>query len=321
MRAILRRRYGGPEVLTLETIDPPTPDDGQVLVRVHAASVNAYDWHLLRGKPYVARPSEGLFRPRDPAMGVDLAGVVEAVGAGVHGLAVGDRVFGGRTGAFREVVAARTVVRMPEDLSFEAAAAAPMAGLTALQGLRDKAGLRSGEHVLVAGAGGGVGTFAVQIARALGADRVTATTSGDKAELLRSLGADEVIDYRAVDPTRAVRDVDVVLDVGGHGRLSAWRRTLTPTGRIVLVGPGRGDWLGPINRVVTAAIGSRFQRQKALPFLSHTSPDDLAAMADLLGAGRVRSVIDRVYPLEDTPAAVAHVESGSVKGKVVIAVA
>jgi NADPH:quinone reductase-like Zn-dependent oxidoreductase len=254
-------------------------------------------------------------------MGVDFAGVVEAVGPAVHGLAVGDRVLGGRTGAFADLVAAREVVAMPADLSFEAAAAAPMAGLTALQGLRGKAALRPGEHVLVAGAGGGVGTFAIQIAKALGAGTVTATTSGDKAELLRSLGADRVVDYRAEDPTRVVRDVDVVLDVGGHGRLSAWRRTLTPTGRIVLVGPGRGDWAGPINRVLTAAIGSRFQRQKALPFLSHTSREDLAALGDLLASGAVRPVIDGAYPLEETAAAIARVESGAVRGKVVIAVA
>ena len=320
MRAILRRRYGGPDVLTLERRDVPTPLDDQVLVRVHAASVNAYDWHMLRGKPYVARLTEGLRRPKAPEMGVDCAGVIEAVGAAVDGLRVGDRVFGARIGAFGEYVAGRMFVPIPEGVSVEDAAAAPMAGLTALQGLRRKGDVQPGEHVFVSGAGGGVGTFAVQLACAMGA-RVTASTTADKIELLHSLGAERVIDYRREEVSQVVRDVDVFLDIGGHGRLSTLRRTLSPTGRIVLVGPGRGDWLGPITRVGTAAIGSRFSGRKVLPFLADTTTEDLTAMANYLGSRRVTPVIDRVYPLEDTGAAIAHVESGRVTGKVVIAVA
>jgi NADPH:quinone reductase-like Zn-dependent oxidoreductase len=321
MRAILRRRYGGPEVLTLEDLAVPTPLDDQVLVRVHAASVNAYDWHMLRGKPYLARLTEGLRRPKAPEMGVDCAGVVEAVGSKVEGIRIGDRVFGGRNGAFGEYVAGRNFVRMPDDLSFEDAASIPMAALTALQGLRDKAGLQPGEHVLVTGAGGGVGTSAVQLARALGAGRVTATTSRDKLEHVRSIGADEVLDHEAQDVTTVVRDVDVLFDVGGHGRLSQLRRTLSPTGRIVLVGPGRGEWLGPVSRVVTAALGSRFTRQKALPFLSHHDTDDLTVLRGFLESGALRPVVERTYPLESTADAIAHLESGRVRGKVVIAVA
>ena len=321
MRAILRRRYGGPDVLMLEDLDVPTPLDDQVLVRVHAASVNAYDWHMLRGKPYLARLTEGLRRPKAPEMGVDCAGVVEAVGSAVDGLRVGDRVFGGRNGAFGEYVAGRNFVRMPDELSFEDAASIPMAALTALQGLRDKARLQPGEHVLVTGAGGGVGTYGVQLARALGAGRVTATTSRDKLDHVRALGADQVIDHGAEDVTASVRDVDVLLDVGGHGRLSQLRRTLSPTGRIVLVGPGRGDWLGPVSRVVTAALGSRFARQKAHPFLSHHSTDDLVVLRDFVESGALRPVVERTYPLASTGEAIAHVESGRAKGKVVIAVA
>jgi NADPH:quinone reductase-like Zn-dependent oxidoreductase len=320
MRAIRRHRYGGPEVLTLDHIDAPTPTEDQVLVRVHAASVNAYDWHLLRGKPYLARLTEGVRRPKDPATGVDAAGIVEAVGPNVTDLQVGDRVFGGRNGAFGEYVAGRSFVRIPDGVSFEDAAAVPMAATTALQGLRDKGRLQPGQHVLVSGAGGGVGTFAVQLACAMGA-RVTATTSGDKAELLRSLGAERVIDYRREEVTEVVRDVDVLLDVGGHGRLSALRRTLSPTGRIVLVGPGHGDWLGPVSRVGTAAIGSLFTGRKALPFLSDTRTADLATLAEHLASRHVTPVIDRVYPLEQTAAAIAHVESGGVRGKVIIQVA
>ena len=320
MRAILRRRYGGPDTLTLEDIDVPTPLDDQVLVRVHAASVNAYDWHMLRGKPYLARLTEGLRRPKDPATGVDAAGVVEAVGSAVDGLRVGDRVFGGRNGAFGEYVAGRSFVRIPDGVSFEEAATAPMAGLTALQGLSRKGDLQPGEHVFVSGAGGGVGTFAVQLACAMGA-RVTASTTGDKVELLRSLGAERVIDYRHETVTEVVRDVDLYLDIAGEGRLSSLRRTLSPTGRIVLVGPGRGDWLGPIARVGTAAIGSWFSGRKALPFLAETTTADLAVLAEFLGSRRVTPVIDRVYPLEETAEAIAHVESGRARGKVVIAVA
>lgn len=321
MRAILRRRYGGPEVLTLEQVHPPTPKDDQVLVRVHAASVNAYDWHMLRGKPYVARLTEGLRRPKAPEMGVDCAGIVEAIGPAVAELRVGDQVYGGRTGAFADYVAGNSFVRMPAGLTFEEAAAVPMAALTALQGLRDKAGLQSGQHVLVTGAAGGVGTFAIQIARALGAGTVTATTSRDKIDHVRSLGADRVIDHGAEDVTRVVRDVDVLLDVGGQGRLSALRRTLSPTGRIVLVGPGRGDWLGPVSRVATAALGSMVAARKALPFLSSTSAADLSVLRELIEADRVRPVVDRTYPLEDAASAIAHLESGTVRGKVVIAVA
>lgn len=320
MRAIRRHVYGGPEVLRLEDVERPSLPDDRVLVRVHAASVNAYDWHLLRGKPYVARVTDGLRRPRDPAMGVDLAGVVEEIGPAVTDLRVGDRVFGGRSGAFADYVAARSVVRMPDGLSFEEAAAVPMAGLTALQGLRDKAGVRAGEHVLVLGAGGGVGSFGVQIAKALGAT-VSATTSADKRGFVAALGADRVLDHDADDVIREVRDVDVVLDVGGRRRLSELRRTLTPTGRIVLVGPGAGDWLGPLTRVATAAVGSWFTGRKALPFLSSTSTDDLVALRDLVEAGAVRPSIDRTYPLEATGEAIARVERGQARGKVVIAVA
>jgi NADPH:quinone reductase-like Zn-dependent oxidoreductase len=317
MKAFVNHRYGSSDVMRLEEVPRPEAVEERVLVRIHARSVNAHDWHMLRGKPYIARPSAGWIRPKDTVLGLDAAGVVEAVGPGVTDLAVGDEVFGSRSGAFAEYVSGKNFVRKPASLSFEEAAAIPTAGFTALQALRDKADVQPGDHVLVNGAGGGVGTFAVQIAKAMGAD-VTATTSSGNVELMRSLGADHVIDHRRENVAAGPLRYDVILDVGGTPSLGRLARVLSPTGRLVIIGPGTGQWIGPIARILGAVVRSRFSKQRLIPFLAHVDRDDLVVLRDYVEAGAVRPVIDRTFPFEQTPDAVRYVEAGKARGKVVI---
>ncbi len=320
MRAIVQDRYGSPDILRYDEIDAPALTADQVLVRVRASSVNAYDWHMLRGKPYVARVGEGLRRPKTSrVLGLDVAGIAEAVGANVTHVKPGDRVFGARSGAFAEMVAGQTMITMPERLSFEHAAAVPIAGFTALQGLRDKGGIQAGQRVLINGAGGGVGTFAVQIAKAFGAE-VTAVTSTGKLDLMRTLGADHVVDYTADDFTRAADRYHLILDTGGNRSLSRLRRALTATGRIVMVAPAPGDVLGPIARMAAAVITSRFSAQKAIGFLATANRDDLIVLRDLIEAGKLTPVIDRTYPFDQIPEAIRYMEGGRARGKVVITV-
>jgi NADPH:quinone reductase-like Zn-dependent oxidoreductase len=295
----------------------PTPTGEQVLVRVRASSANAHDWHMLRGKPYLARLSEGFLAPKSHEIGLDVAGVVEAVGAAVTHVKPGDLVFGSRYGAFAEYVAGKNMLPMPSGLSFEEAAAIPTAGFTALQGLRDRAQLQAGQRVAINGAGGGVGTFAVQIAKALGAD-VTAVTGPRAVEAIRSLGADRVIDYSREDFTSERGAYDVILDIGGNRRLSHLRRALTPTGRLVMVAPQPGNWIGPIARIAGAALTTRLGRQPAIPYLAVPNRDDLQVLADQTEAGKLRPIVDRVFPFEQVPAAIRYLESGGVIGKVVI---
>ena len=317
MRAFARDRYGSPDVLELQEVARPELTDEGVLVRVHATSVNAYDWHMLRGKPYIARLDEGVRRPKSSILGLDVAGIVEAVGAAVTHVQPGDRVFGSRSGAFAEYVSGRSMVSMPANLTFEQAAAVPVAGQTALQGLRDRAGVKAGQRVLINGAGGGVGTFAVQIAKAYGAE-VTAVTGPRRVDMVRSIGADRIIDYTTDDFTRDGQRYDVVFDVGGNRPLSHLRRALTPDGTAILVAPAAGQWIGPIARVIGAVVTSRFRRQKVRPFLSSVSRDDLLVLKDLVESGKVTPVVDRVYPFEEVPEAIRHVEGGHAAGKVVI---
>jgi NADPH:quinone reductase-like Zn-dependent oxidoreductase len=319
MKAFVRDRYGSPDVLRLEELPMPDVPDEAVLVRVRASSVNAYDWHVLRGKPYLARLSEGLRAPKERRLGLDVAGEVEAVGSGVTDLAVGDRVFGSRIGAFGEYVASRNMVRMPAGLTVEQAAAVPVAGLTALQGLRDKAGLQADERVLVIGAGGGVGTMAVQVAKAMGAE-VTAVTNPDGLEVVLAIGADAVVDYTREDVARRRERYDVIFDIGGRQRLSALRGLLTSRGRVVLVAPQPGQWIGPVARVVGAAMTSRFSSRKVLPFLSATRTGDMEHLRDLTEAGKLTPVVDRTYPFEQTPDAIRRMEAGRARGKIVITV-
>jgi NADPH:quinone reductase-like Zn-dependent oxidoreductase len=320
MKAIVKDRYGSPDVLRVEDVDKPQLSaDDAVLVRVHATALNAHDWHMLRGKPYLARLSEGFRTPKERFLGLDFAGIAEEVGPKVTGIGAGDRVFGSRYGAFAEYVSSRNVVPMPANLSFEEAAAVPTAGMTALQGLRDKGALQAGERVLVNGAGGGVGSFAVQLAKALGAE-VTAVTSAKHLELARSIGADEVIDYAREDFTRRSGRYDLILDIGGNRRLAAMRRALTAAGRIVMVAPQPGQWIGPIARIVGAVITSRLGRRPATAYLADVRKDDLLTLKELIEAGKVKPIIDRTYRFEQIPEGIRYVESGAAAGKVVITV-
>jgi NADPH:quinone reductase-like Zn-dependent oxidoreductase len=319
MRAVRQTGYGdAAKVLRLEEVEKPIPADDQVLVRVHASSVNSGDWRVVYAKPFIVRPMSGLRRPRDPSLGGDLAGVVEAVGAGVTHLSPGDEVYGVRSGAFAEYVATKHVVRKPSNLSFEEAAAVPIAALTALQALRDKGGLQPGHHVLINGAGGGVGTYAVQIAKAMGA-KVTGTTRGDKVELVRSLGADEVVDYSRDDVTKRGPQFDLIVDCGGRPSMRALRRTLRPGGLFVQVGAAKGP-LGILGRL--AAIRLRaLVGQRGLFFVSKASTDDFDTIREWIEAGKVRPVIERTYRLDEIAEAIRYAATEQVTGKVVIKVA
>jgi NADPH:quinone reductase-like Zn-dependent oxidoreductase len=317
MKAIVKDRYGSPGVLQLQDIDKPAVTDEGVLVRVRATSINAHDWHMLRGKPYLARLSEGFRAPKERQLGLDVAGIVEEIGARVTHVKPGDAVFGSRYGASAEYVSGKNMVPMPAGLTFEQAAAVPTAGQTALQGLRDHGALQAGQRVAILGAGGGVGSFAVQIARALGAD-VTAVTSTRNVETMRSIGADHVIDYTRDDFTRGTHRYDLILDVGGTRRLSAMRRALTPTGRIVMVAPQPGQWIGPIARILGAVITTRLGAKPARAFLAQPNRDDLLVLKEFIEAGKVTPVIDRTYPFDQIPEAVRYVEAGHAQGKVVI---
>ena len=323
MKAIVRERYGSPDVLKLRDIDRPVIDDDGVLVRVRAASINAYDWHMMRGRPSLVRLMTGLRKPKSTAMGVDLAGEVEAVGKNVTEFRPGDEVFGQRVGALAEYVcgsAKSFLVPKPAGLTFEQAAAVPMAASTALQGLRDKGQIKPSQRVLINGASGGVGTFAVQIAKAFGA-HVTAVCSTRNVDQARSLGADEVIDYTREDFTRGGRKYDVILDVASSGSLSSRRRALEPNGTLVGVGAANNDGTASIVAgLLETAVLSRFGNQKMPFFLAKNSKEDLLVLKELIEAGKVRPVIDRTYPLNQTAEAIRYLETGHARAKVVITV-
>ncbi|HYN90226.1 MAG TPA: NAD(P)-dependent alcohol dehydrogenase [Ardenticatenaceae bacterium] len=321
MKAMVITRYGSPDVLELQDIDRPVVGDDDVLVRVRAASVNPYDWHIMRGLPYLVRTDSGLRRPKNTRLGVDLAGQVEAVGKNVSQFQPGDEVFGGRWGAFAEYVVGqeRHFVLKPANLPFEQAAAVAAAGCTALQALRNKGRLQPGQRVLINGAAGGVGTFAVQIARAFGAD-VTGVCSTRNLDMIRSLGADHVIDYTREDFTRLGQRYDLILDVAANRSLLEYRRVLDANGILVLVGAPDGRWLGPVARPLGALVLSRFVSQKMLPFLAKQTKGDLAALKELIEAGKITPVVDRIYPLSQTPDAIRYLETGHARGKVVITI-
>jgi NADPH:quinone reductase-like Zn-dependent oxidoreductase len=325
MLAVVYHEYGGPEVLKLESTDRLLPNETQVLIQVRAAAANALDWHVMRGSPYLMRLDAGLRAPHDPRMGVDVSGVVVAVGNKVTRFKPGDEVFGVAPGAFAEYALASEgrLVTKPANLSFEQAAAIPVAAMTALQGLRDEAKVQPGQKVLINGASGGVGTFAVQIAKALGAD-VTGVCSARNVELVRSLGADRVIDYKREDFTRGTERYDVVLDVVGIHSLNAMRGVLKPTGVLVLVGgggPDAGNWIGALGRPVKAFFLSPFVDQQMSFFISNVNPEDLGVVTALIEAGKVRAVLDRTYALAETAEAIRYMETGRARAKVIIAVA
>ncbi len=327
MKAIRFYRYGPPEVLELADIDVPAVGDDEVLVRVRAASVNPLDWHFMRGAPYLVRAMAGLSRPRASAtrLGADMAGSVEAVGRNVTGFRPGDEVFGGLEdrGTLAEYLSIRhdgVVLTKPAGLSFEQAAAVPVAGFTALQALRDKGRIQAGQQVLINGAAGGVGTFAVQLAKAFGAV-VTGVCSTGNAELVASLGADQVIDYTREDFTRTGRRYDLLVDIAGNRTLAQTRRVLAPRGVLVGVGgPNKGRWVGPLARSARMAVLSPAVSQRMVFFLAHQNKDDLAVLRDLLRSGKVTPVIDRTYPLSQAAEAIGYLEQGHARGKVVLTI-
>ena len=324
MLAIVYHEYGTADVLRLERVEKLLPNDTQVLVRVRAAAANPLDWHYLRGTPYVMRIDGGVRYPHDPRVGVDLAGVVEAVGAKVTQFKPGDEVFGLGNGAFGEYALAyeHRLARKPPGLSFEQAAAIPVAAGTALQSLREKGKVGPGRKVLINGASGGVGTFAVQIAKSFGAE-VTGVCSTRNVELVRSLGADRVIDYKVEDFTRRPERYDVIVDNVGIHDLSDLRRPLTPTGILVLVGgggPDAGNWIGPLARPLKALLMSPFIDQEVSMLLADIRTADLALLAGLVESGQMKTVIDRRYRLEQVPEAIRYLEAGRARGKVIIEV-
>jgi NADPH:quinone reductase-like Zn-dependent oxidoreductase len=319
MRAIVNTRYGSPDVLELREIDKPRPDSSDVLVRVKAASVNPLDWHFMRGVPYVLRVAgSGMRKPKATVRGVDVAGLVEAVGAEVTGFQVGQEVFGGLEGAFAEYAcgAEQKLARKAAGLTFAQAAAVPIAGCTALQALRDHGQIKSGQSVLINGAAGGVGTFTVQIAKAFAAE-VTGVCSTGNIELVRSLGADHVIDYTADDFTKGLR-YDLIIDCVGNHALADLRRALTTTGTLVMVGGDTGNWLGPLIRPLQALALSRFIKQRLRFFIANINKADLVALSELVDDGKLTPVIDRTYPLNETPEAIRYLETRHARGKTVI---
>ena len=325
MKAIVYCDYGLPN-LKLQEIEKPTPADDQLLVRVRAASVNPYDWHFVEGTPKIMRlMGVGLRKPKDTRLGVDFAGTVEAVGKNVTQFKPGDDVFGGRGGAFAEYVcprAYRAVAIKPANITFEQAASVNIAGITALQALRDKGNVQPWQKVLINGASGGVGTFAVQIAKSLGAD-VTGVCSTKNVDLVRSLGADHVIDYTKEDFAKGEQRYDVILDNVPNHSLSECRRILNPNGKYVMIGgggPNDSRWIGPFGRVINTMILSPFVSQKMGMMMADPSQKDLAVLADMMQSGKVKPVIDRTYKLSEVPEAIRYLEQGHARGQVLITV-
>ena len=322
MKAIVQDRYGSADVLRLRDIDRPELGNDDVLVRVLAAGVDPGVWHLMTGLPYLVRLGFGLRAPKTPVRGMDVAGRVEEVGENVTQLEVGDEVFGTCNGSFAEYARATEdkLALKPANLSFEQAAAVPVSACTALHALRDSGEVRAGQKVLIVGASGGVGTFAVQLAKAFGA-QVTGVCSTTKLELVRSIGADQVIDYTRDDFSQMGERYDLILDIAGNRSLSLLRSALTPEGTLVIVGgEGGGPWLGGTDRQIRALILSPFVRHNLRNFISVENKGDLLVLKELIESGKVTPVIDRTYPLREAPDAIRYLEDGHARGKVVIKV-
>ncbi|TMK19377.1 MAG: NAD(P)-dependent alcohol dehydrogenase [Actinobacteria bacterium] len=322
MKAIVQGSYGSADVLELRDIDIPVVGDHDVLVRVHAAGVDIGVWHVMAGKPYLLRViGFGLRKPKVPLRGRDVAGVVEAMGKNVTRFQPGDEVFGTADGSFAEYASApeARLARKPANLTFEQAAAVPISGGTALQGLR-KGDIQSGQEVLIVGASGGVGSFAVQLAKTFGA-KVTGVSSTAKMDFVRSLGADDVIDYTHEDFADGTRQWDLVLDTGGRRSLSDLRRALTPKGTLVIVGgEGGGNVLGGFDRNIRSGLASKFVSQRLTMLTSKERGEDFEALRELIEAGKVTPVIDRIYPLNEAPEAIRYLQEGHARGKIVLTV-
>ncbi|HKJ17356.1 MAG TPA: NAD(P)-dependent alcohol dehydrogenase [Xanthomonadales bacterium] len=321
MKSIQYHCYGSPEVLRLENVDIPQLQDNEVLVKVKAASVNPLDWHFMRGKPYIMRLIAGIGAPRDPNLGVDFAGTVEAVGSNVTRFRPGEQVFGSASGAFGEYVRfkeERGVAIKPVNISHKQAAAVPIAGVTALQGLRDHGQVRAGQKVLINGASGGVGTFAVQIAKAMGAE-VTGICSTRNVELVRSIGADYVIDYTRQDFTQLEKRYDVILDNVGNHSIGDLRRVMEPKGTLVTVGTSsKGNFIGPLWRPLRTSLIDPFVGQQLKNFTARMKHEDMVALAELMRAGELTPVIDQEFSLRQIRDAISYSESGHARAKIVI---
>jgi len=320
MLAAMSRCYGSPDVVTLEKIEKPMPAANEVLVKVKAAAVNPLDWHELRGSPFIMRLGEGLGKPDDPDLGVDFAGVIEAVGDQVSNFKVGDEVFGGWGGAFAEYLAMpsdRGIAKKPNNITFAEAAAMPIAALTALQALVDEGNLQAGQRVLINGASGGVGTYAVQIAKAMGA-HVSGVCSTRNVAMVKSLGADQVFDYKKENYTTSNQMFDLIIDLVGNHPLSANRSVLQKNGTMVIVGGPKGDWFGPFKTPLQALITDSFVDQKLGMFIASLRQKDLTTLAEMAQAGTLTSRIDRYYDLDEIAEALRYSESGRARGKIII---
>jgi NADPH:quinone reductase-like Zn-dependent oxidoreductase len=322
MKAIVYRNYGPPDVLKYEEIETPAAKDNEVLIRVRAASLNPVDWHFMRGTPYIGRIMMGLRKPKFTSLGFDVSGTVEAVGRDVTQFKSGDQVFGGCRGAFAQYVSTTesSLVAKPDNVTFEQAASAPVASLTALQGIRDKGHMKAGQTVLINGASGGVGTFAVQIGKAFGA-QVTGVCSTKNVDLVRSIGADEVIDYTQEDFTKRKERYDIIFDCVGNHSLLACRRVLNPKGTYLIIGGPDGRWIGALARPINALVLSPFVSQKMFMFLTKRNQQDLIIVRDLMEDGKVKPVIDKCYSLSEVAEAIRYLEQGHARGKVVVTTA
>ena len=323
MKAIVQDKYGSVDVLRLRDVEIPQPGDDELLIRVHAAGLDPGVWHLMTGLPYLVRlMGFGLRRPKIRIRGMDVAGTVEAAGKTVTQFKQGDSVYGTCDGSFAEYARTRAerLAPKPANLSFEQAAAVPISGMTALNGLRDVGGLQPEQKVLIIGAAGGVGTYAVQLAKAFGA-AVTGVCSTSKAELVRDIGAEEVIDYTREDFTKGARRFDLILDTAGRRPLSHLRRALTPQGTLVIVGGEGGDrWLGGFQRQIFAPLRALFTEQKLMGLVSKERQQDLLTLKDLIEAGKLTPVIDKTYPLSEAPQAIRYLEQGHARGKLVLTI-
>ncbi|MDJ0877470.1 MAG: NAD(P)-dependent alcohol dehydrogenase [Halieaceae bacterium] len=320
MSAVISRCYGSPDVLEYTTVDKPVPEDNEVLVKVAAAGVNPLDWHYMRGSPYFLRLFAGIGAPDDYRLGVDFAGTVVAVGPEVTRFEVGDEIFGGAWGAFGEYVVRhedRALALKPDNVSFEEAAGVPIAAVTALQAVHDHGKLQPGQRVLINGASGGVGTYAVQIAKDVGA-HVSAVCSGRNIEMVKSIGADQVFNYKEENYIESGQSFDLIIDmIGNHGPL-ANRSLLKPDGRLVLVGGAKGNWLAPLYNAISTSLLNPFVSQEMMSFTAQMSAEAMETLATLMAEGKVKTVIDKVYPLAETAEAVRYSESGRARGKIVI---
>lgn len=321
MKSVRYYCYGAPEVLRLENIEKPSIANNEILVKVHAAGVNPLDWHYMRGAPYIMRLGSGLGAPTDHRMGVDFSGTVEAVGSNVTRFRPGDQVFGGSSGAFAEYLKVsedRAVALKPNNVSFDEAASVAIAGVTALQALRDSGQVQAGHKVLINGASGGVGTFAVQIAKAMGAE-VTGVCSTRNVGMVRGLGADHVIDYKNENFTQQDKRYDVIIDMVSNHSLGDLRGVMEPEGALVMVGSNaKGNFIGPLLRPLWAAMNNPFVSQELKPFLATMKQDDMVALAELMRAGQVRPVLDREFELREIREAMDYSESGRARGKIII---